>query len=157
MINVPKVHAKNKPLLKLQTVIIENNILDLSPNPELTVNMVKSQRILLTVFIRSSVTPSGHSCIKWCLGPHQWPFKAVWNGNVWEEKRKRPLACPGWIFSMSFHHFRTEAPCPDLKRTPSLCFLFFPPLIAIFSILPLSFIYGCTNTRWDTSFIKSLD
>lgn len=74
MINVLKHVAKKH----LQAVMTENNILDLSPHPELTVNMITSQQILLlTVCTRSSVTPSGPSCSECCVGPRRCPFKAV--------------------------------------------------------------------------------
>lgn len=120
-------HIKNDPcaqsLLKLHAVITENNILDLSPNPQLTVNMVTSQKILLTVFTRSSVTPSGRCCAEGCGGPHWWPFTAIVKWQCWGGKGERPLDCPAWIFSMSFHRFQTEAPCPALKRAPSPCWL----------------------------------
>lgn len=62
----------------LQAVTNEWNTLDLSPHPELTVNMITSQQILLlTVFAGSSVRPSGPPCSERCVGPCQCPFKAV--------------------------------------------------------------------------------
>lgn len=78
--------------------------------------------------------------------------------QCWGGKEKKLLACPAWIFSMSLHHFQTEAPCPASKRTPSLCFLFLPAIIShvlhTASFFP-SWMY--MHTVWVESFITSLN
>lgn len=89
-------------------------------------------------------TASRHSCSECCVGPHQWPFKAVWNGNVGEEKRRRLLACSLNIFH-ELSHFQTEALCLSLKREPSFSFAWCH-IKSHFSIwLHLSFLYKCTD------------
>lgn len=75
MIHVPQTQWPLKVSLK-------NNILDLSANPELTVNTVTSQQIKMAVFTRSSHDNPGGFLALNAVGSHQWPFKAAQSGSV---------------------------------------------------------------------------
>lgn len=123
--------------------------------------------MLLTVFTKTSVKPSGHSCTKCFNGLRHWPFKAVQNDRSWGGKEKRVTG----LSSLNiFHKGATfpEAPCSDFqKNMPPLLMAIFASFLSVSLCVYAYIIYMCIfvhcahkmlnrQTKWQMHVLKHI-